>query len=66
LPGWEDRFGDRVAGVELPPEQVAVVAPELRRVSTDDLEVHNWLSHGESLPRRLSGRRLKAIYLISI
>jgi hypothetical protein len=41
-----DRFGGRVADVELPLEQLAVVAPKLRRVASDDLEVHNWLSHG--------------------
>jgi APA family basic amino acid/polyamine antiporter len=47
-----------LAGVELPPEQVAVVAPELRGFSSDDLEVHNWLSHGESFPAALYGRRV--------
>jgi hypothetical protein len=32
------------------PEQLAVVAPEPRRIPADDLEVHNWLSHCGSLP----------------
>src|SRR5829696_3699883 len=43
-----DRLGRRVASVVLPAEQLAVVGPELRRIASDDLEVHNWLSQGES------------------
>src|SRR5438034_4995314 len=43
------RLRDRGAGVELPPEQFAEVAPELRRLLSDDLEVHNRLRHGYSL-----------------
>src|SRR5436309_873262 len=45
-----DGFGDRVADLELPPEQLAVVAPELRRIPPDDLEMHNWSSHWPSFP----------------
>src|SRR6266567_2704258 len=45
------RLRDRGAGVELPSEQFAEVTPELRRILPDDLEVHNRLSHGYSLPR---------------
>jgi hypothetical protein len=33
--------------IELPSEQVAVVAPELLRILPDDFEMHNWLSHGQ-------------------
>ena len=43
-----DRIGSRVVGLELPTEQLAVVAPERCRILTDDLEVHNWLSQGGS------------------
>jgi hypothetical protein len=45
------RLRDRGTGVEVPAEQLAEVAPELRRVLPDDLEVHDRLSHGYSLPR---------------
>ena len=45
------RFGDRGAGVELPAEQLAEVAPELVRVVADDLEVHNRVCHEYSFPR---------------
>src|SRR5918999_3541358 len=48
--GLGDRVGGRVAGLELPPKQLAVVAPKLCRIPSDDLEVHNWLSHGVSFP----------------
>src|SRR4029078_2629173 len=43
------RRRDRGARVELPAEQLAEVAPELRRLLPDDLEVHNRLRHGYSL-----------------
>src|SRR5579859_4630662 len=43
------RFGDRGTGVELPAEQFAEVAPELRRLLPDDLEMHDRLSHDHSL-----------------
>jgi hypothetical protein len=52
-----DGLGGRVAGLELPAEQLAVVAPELRRIPSDDLEVYDWLSRGDSSPLRSSGRR---------
>jgi hypothetical protein len=38
-----------------PAEQLAVVAPELGRVLSDDLEVHDWLSHESSF--RICGHR---------
>jgi Resolvase, N terminal domain len=46
VPRLGDRLRSRSGGVELPSEQVAVVAPELVRIFPDDLKVHNWLSHG--------------------
>jgi hypothetical protein len=46
------RLGDRGADVELPAEQFAEVTPQIRRILPDDLEVHHWLSHAYSLPRR--------------
>src|ERR1700743_2744893 len=49
---FRHRLRDRRTRVELPPEEFAVVAPELRRVRPDDLEVHHWLSHDYS--RRLT------------
>src|SRR5215216_2413622 len=47
----------RVVGVEFPPEQLRVVAPELLRVLTDDLEVDYRLSHSVSFRRRYAGAR---------
>src|SRR5262249_3463900 len=40
----------RVVGVDLPPEQLAVEGAERGTVLADDLEVHNRVSHGPSLP----------------
>src|SRR6185437_9706987 len=48
------RRRDRGARVELPAEQLTKVAPELRRLLPDDLEVHNRLRHGYSLRAVLS------------
>jgi hypothetical protein len=50
--GRGDGLGRGVAGLELPTEQVAEEAAELRRVLPDDLEVDDWspcwLRHGGS------------------
>lgn len=47
--GLGDRVRDGTARVELPAEQVAVVAPEPLRVRSDDLAVDHWLSHASFL-----------------
>src|ERR1700693_1483085 len=41
-----DRLRDRGVRVELPSEQVAVVAPEPLRILPDDFKMHYRLSHG--------------------
>src|ERR1700723_2377123 len=45
-----DGLRHRGARVEFPPEQIAVVAPELLRILPDNLEMHDRLSHGYSFP----------------
>jgi hypothetical protein len=42
-----DHLRHRGVCVELPSEQVAVVAPEPLRILPDDFKMHNWLSHGD-------------------
>src|SRR4051812_44753533 len=44
-----------VVRIDLPAEELGVVAPQLVPVPSDDLEVDHRLSHAVSFPRRLTG-----------
>src|SRR6202000_1265692 len=46
---FRDLRRDGATGVELPPEQVTVVAPQLLGILSGDLDVHTRLSHVDSL-----------------
>ena len=48
--GLGDCSGDRAAGVELPSEEVGVVAAELGRIPSGDLEVHDGVPLSVELP----------------
>ena len=52
VPWLGDSLRNRGTRVELPSEEVAVVALKFLRVFPDDLKVHNWLSHDLSFLRR--------------
>src|SRR5207245_5899381 len=53
----DDPIVHRVVGVDLPPEQLRVVAAEPGHVPAHDLEVDHWPSHAPSSVRRSSGGR---------